>query len=214
MSKIKISQLVRAMYHLVEMPDFDKDCFSGGQIASKEWLVNELVDLDIDLGIVFICAGWYSTLSTMLFESGLKIEKIRSFDIDPRCVDIAERFNKPWVIDGWKFKASTMNIHDMKYPTTYQTNKDRDTILEFTDMPDTIINTSCEHIVDFDKWYKSIPSRTLLVLQTNNYFDVPEHVNCSNNLQEFAKTTPMSELFYEGTLELPKYQRYMRIGIK
>ena len=59
------------------------DCFSRGQIESKLWLVKELTKLNLDLGTVFLCAGWYATLATMLFESKVKVDKIRSFDIDP-----------------------------------------------------------------------------------------------------------------------------------
>ena len=82
----------------------DKDCFSRGQLQSKLWIIKELKKLDLDLGTVFLCAGWYATLAVMLFENNLKINKIRSFDIDTSCVDIAEVFNKPWVKDEWKFK--------------------------------------------------------------------------------------------------------------
>ena len=52
------------------------------------------------------------------------------------------------------------------------------------------------------------------VLQSNNYFDVDEHVNCSHSLDEFAFQTPMQRVWYEGELELGHYKRFMRIGIK
>ena len=69
------------------------DCFSRGQLESKLWLVRELQKLNVDLGTVYLCAGWYATLATMLFESNIKVDKIRSFDLDPSCIDIAEVFN-------------------------------------------------------------------------------------------------------------------------
>jgi hypothetical protein len=81
-------------------------------------------------------------------------------------------------------------------------------------MPNAIINTSCEHIDKFDLWYKSIPQGTIVALQTNDYFEITEHVNCMNSLDEFAFNTPMSRVIYEGELALPKYNRFMRIGIK
>ena len=50
---------------------------------------------------------------------------------------------------------------------------------ELTDhSPDTVINTSCEHIENFNEWYDKIPKGKIVILQTNNYFDF-EHVNCS-----------------------------------
>lgn len=195
----------------------DKDCFSRGQLQSKVWLIQELKKLNLELGTVFLCAGWYATLSTMLFESGIKLDKIRSFDIDPSCVDIAEVFNKPWFVDNWKFKALTADILDIdynEYTWQYWSNKNNRMSYPITDIPDTIINTSCEHINKFDDWYSKIPKNKLLILQTNDYYDVDEHVNCSLNLDEFTFKTPMTTVFYEGELELPKYKRFMRIGFK
>ena len=84
----------------------------------------------------------------------------------------------------------------------------------FIEIPNTIINTSCEHIENFDKWYNLIPKNKIVILQTNNYVEIEDHVNCSNSLEEFRIQTPMTTLLYEGELVLDKYTRYMRIGIK
>lgn len=200
---------------LNKFPEIDlQDLFSKGQMESKRWLVNELEKINKPLGTVFLCAGWYGSLAAFLFESKLEIEKIRSFDIDESCANIAETFNRTKTMDGWKFKASTLDVLEMDYPTTHTTYRSNGTSLELTEMPTTIVNTSCEHIFNFDKWYKNIPVGTLVILQTNNYFELPEHVNCSVNLDDFSRMTPMNEVLYQGELELPKYTRYMRIGIK
>ena len=194
---------------------FNKDCFSRGQLYSKIWLVKELSKLDVDLGTVFLCAGWYATLATMLFESNIKVNKIRSFDIDPDVVKIAEIFNKPWVMDDWKFKPATEDIMDINYNThSYKVKRADSTVCELIDSPNTIINTSCEHIVDFEIWYNKIPANKLVVLQSNNYFDIAEHVNCVKSLEEFKNQTPMTTELYEGELDLGKYKRFMRIGYK
>ena len=191
------------------------DCFSRGQIKSKLWIVKELTKLNLDLGTVFLCAGWYATLATMLFESKIKIDKIRSFDIDPNCRSIAETFNKPWVKDSWKFKSSTKDIMDINYVhDVYEVIKFDGSQCPLDDTPDTIINTSCEHINNFEEWYAKIPDGKLVILQTNNYFEIEEHVNCVNGLAEFSIQTPMTTVLYEGELPLDMYIRYMRIGIK
>ena len=200
---------------LNKFPEIDlQDLFSKGQMESKRWLVNELEKINKPLGTVFLCAGWYGSLAAFLFESKLEIEKIRSFDIDESCANIAETFNRTKTMDWWKFKASTLDVLEMDYPTTHTTYRSNGTSLELTEMPTTIVNTSCEHIFNFDKWYKNIPVGTLVILQTNNYFELPEHVNCSVDLDDFSRMTPMNEVLYQGELELPKYTRYMRIGIK
>jgi hypothetical protein len=194
---------------------YDKDCFSRGQLYSKIWLINELKKLNLNLGTVFLCAGWYATLAVMLFESGVKIEKIRSFDIDPSTVDIAETFNKPWVVDRWQFKATAEDILNVNYDLhTYTVRRSDSSFCSLSDSPDTIINTSCEHITNFEQWYSMIPKDKLLILQSNNYFEVAEHVNCSESLDKFDKMCPMSNTLFTGELSLPKYDRFMKIGFK
>ncbi len=191
------------------------DCFSRGQLESKLWLVNELDKLDVELGTVFLCAGWYATLAVMLFESNIKLDNVRSFDIDPRCVDIAEVFNKPWVMKDWKFKSSIQDIYDINYNQhTYAVKRSDGSQVNLTDSPNTVINTSCEHIENFEEWYAKIPTGKLVVLQSNNYYEVQEHVNCVRSIEEFAVKAPMNNILYSGELELPKYKRFMLIGYK
>jgi len=195
--------------------EIDEDCFSRGQLQSKLWLINELKNCNVELGKVFLCAGWYATLATMLFESGMKIEMIRSFDVDPNVWKIAEIFNKKWVEENWKFKASTEDIHEITFDEhVYDVYKADGTTQRLWTVPDTIINTSCEHIENFDSWYNSIPFGSLVIMQSNNYFEINEHVNCHKTLESFAKQVPLGEELYSGELELPKYKRFMRIGYK
>ncbi|MDA9993284.1 hypothetical protein N9E09_01315 [bacterium] len=191
------------------------DCFSRGQLKSKLWIVKELKKLNLDLGTVFLCAGWYATLATMLFESNIKVDKVRSFDIDPTCWKIAEVFNKPWVVNEWQFKASTKDIFDINFASeTYTTHRSDGTACEQDDIPDTIINTSCEHIENFSEWYTKIPQGKIVILQSNDYYEIEEHVNCVGSIEEFAVTAPMQNILYSGELELDKYTRFMLIGYK
>ena len=197
--------------------NIDNDCFSRGQLKSKLWLVHELKKCNVDLGTVFLCAGWYATLATMLFESNIKLDNVRSFDVDPSCVDIAEVFNKPWFVDQWRFKSITQDIMDINYNEhtwQYWSNANNRMSYPITDVPDTIINTSCEHIENFTEWYAKIPDGKLVILQSNNFFEVDEHVNCSIDLDDFSRQTPLNSVLYSDSLQLEKYTRYMRIGIK
>jgi hypothetical protein len=187
------------------------DALSQGQIKSKQWLLNKIKG--IDLGTVFICAGWYGILATMMFENeNVYVDKIRSFDIDDNCWKIAEDFNRSWAQDNWKFKASTLDITTMQFPIKHKTYRANGTSLILDEMPNTIINTSCEHIEKFTDWFNLIPKGKLVALQTNDYFDLPEHVNCVKDINEFKQQAPLSNIIYEGELELEKYIRYMLIG--
>ena len=191
------------------------DCFSRGQLKSKLWLIDTLKACNVELGTVFLCAGWYATLATMLFESNIKVDKVRSFDIDPSCRSIAETFNKPWVKDEWLFKACTKDIMDIDYDyESYEVQRADGTLCPLNDTPNTIINTSCEHIPNFKEWYNKIPTGKLVILQSNNFFEVEEHVNCVGSIEEFAVKAPMDNILYSGELELPKYKRFMLIGYK
>tara|TARA_B100000945_G_scaffold247418_1_gene203854 strand:+ start:810 stop:1478 length:669 start_codon:yes stop_codon:yes gene_type:complete len=188
-----------------------KDALSEGQLNSKLWLLDKIKG--IDLGTVFICAGWYGVLATMMFEDeNVYVDKIRSFDIDDSCWKVAEDFNRPWTKDEWRFKASTLDILKMNFPTEHKTYRANGTSLILHEMPNTIINTSCEHIENFTNWFNLIPAGKLVALQSNNYFEIEDHVNCVNSLDEFKQQAPLSNIIYEGELELEKYTRYMLIG--
>ena len=195
---------------------YDKDVMSRGQLKSKKWLVDELKKLDLKLGTMFLCAGWYASIVPLMQEAKLNFEKIRSFDIDPKVWEIAEIFNTELVSNAWKFKASTQDIMDIDYTEhTYDTIKPGGEVTSVNrEVPNTIVNTSCEHINNFKDWYNKIPKGKLIILQTNNFFKIKEHINCVNNLDEFADMSPMNKLLFEGELDLGQYKRYMRIGYK
>ena len=194
---------------------WDKDAMSRGQLQSKMWLIDELKTLDLELGTVFLCAGWYGLLATLMFENGIEIGKVRSFDIDPDVAAIADKFNLPWLQDEWKFKSVLADIHDLTYADfNYEVVRSNGTTVKLIDTANTVINTSCEHIDQFDDWYAKIPTGTLVILQSNDYADVEEHINISPDLDSFSTQTPMAEVLYSGELDLLDYTRFMRIGYK
>ena len=202
-----------------DYPDVNWDyAFSKGQLLSKLWIVHELKRLDLDLGNIFVCAGWIGILPALMFkEPDLKIKNIKSFDIDPTCEAAADRINKPYVIDGWKFNAITMDIHDIDYQKhTFRIWRTNHSVFSdpFDIIPNTIINTSCDHIFPFEKWWDLIPQGKIIILQNNNSKLDDDHVNNVNSLEEMKKQAPMSKILFEGELELSMYTRYMLIGIK
>ena len=193
-----------------------KDAFARGQLHSKKWLVSEVEKIGMHLGTVFLCAGWYGTLATMLFESEkIHLDKIRSFDIDESCWKIAESINKPWVMKDWQFKASTQDIHNINFNGhTYNTLRSDGTERELFDEPNTIINTSCEHIENWSDWWNKIPAGKICILQSNDYKELPEHINCVKDTDHFKSIANMQTYLFGGKLNLDKYTRYMIIGIK
>ena len=203
------------------------DAFSRGQLRSKLWVSDTVKDLDIDLGdMIYVCAGWYGVLPAILFERN-KVENILSFDSDASTDNPADTLNKEQTIDGLRFKAVVQDIHALKYKDeSFDVNHYQYT--EMTEFETTkqsmpvkmdascVINTSCEHIVDFDKWWAGIPDGMLVIMQ-NNDFDDEDHEHADDtvtSLEEFTKRLNVSETLYEGTLALEKYNRYMVIGRK
>jgi len=193
------------------------DALSKGQLFSKLWLIEELKNLDLDLGTVFVCAGWVGTLPALIFKDGnLKYNVFRSFDIDQTCADAADSLNRdPYVIEGWKFKATTSDIFEINYSThTYFTQRRDGSSTDLTETPDTIINTSCDHIDPFDDWWNMIPKNKLVILQNNDSKIDDDHVNNINSLDEMKAQAPMEKILFEGVLRLPDYNRFMLIGYK
>ena len=218
------SDLVRILERFEkEKPEYNlHDAFTQGQLRSKLWLLKHL--RDINLGTVFICAGWYGTLARAMFENErIHFDKIRSFDMDPKCAEVADMINKQWNIDDFKFKASTLDIHTFEWSDApapsdgtignfYYNTIAKNKTVQMKDNPDTFINTSCEHIKNFTNWFKLLLPVKLVALQSNNYFEIKDHINCVNSLDEFKQQAPLNNIIYEGELELEKYTRYMLIG--
>ena len=174
------------------------ESFWKGQVNSKVWLAENLVELGPfrPLNIV-IYGGWNGVLASILFNSNLSIQYITSVDIDPVCEDIAKTVNRRY-LDQNKFTAITADM------------------TEVTDeSADVVINTSCEHITQeqYDKWLSNQPNDATIVLQSNNYFNLDEHIRCSTDLEDFVRMSNINP-YLRKTLETLKYDRYMLIGKK
>ena len=176
------------------------ESFWGGQLESKTWLVESLQAKakTISNANVVIHGGWNGVLANMLFNSEIGIKHIISVDLDPACKEIASTVNKRQEMEG-KFEAVTDDMCSYEY----------------TNNPYFVINTSCEHITQeqYMQWLNNIPKGTKVVLQSNNYYELEEHINCSDTLDEFAKKSKLNvEVAKE--LQLTKYKRFMIIGTK
>jgi len=173
------------------------DAFWQGQMKSKEWLIkefNRVRNHTKTWPTVDIHGGWVGVLASMLFQSGLYIQNIRSIDIDPECEPIATRMNQLELESG-KFRAVTADMCVIRSDA------------------DVIINTSCEHITqyEFDMWKSGLPHNSLLILQSNNY-KIPEHIRTAQSLEDFKEQCGLDNVLYAGELVLPLYTRYMVIG--
>ena len=174
------------------------ESFWKGQVNSKVWLATELYSTisKTKQNSIVIYGGWNGVLASILFNSRLPLNSITSVDIDPVCEDIANTINKRYEMQG-KFSAITTDM------------------CGFETSADVVINTSCEHITQeqYEQWLSNQPNDATIVLQSNNYFDLDEHIRCSTDLADF---TIMSKIkpYFRGIFPTPKYDRYMLIGKK
>ena len=203
------------------------DAFSRGQLQSKLWLLDKVSDYNLKLGdTIYVCAGWYGVLSALLFERYNVEGNIYSFDSDPTTSNPADTLNKEWIIDNMKFKSFVKDIKELKYddeilPIQHFKYTDA-TEFEIMDTtheikkPTCVINTSCEHITDFKKWWDSIPKGTMVILQNNDFVDNDDEtvVNTITDMQSWLDELKLSKEIFSGVLSLEQYKRYMVIGTK
>ena len=174
------------------------ESFWKGQVNSKVWLAENLIGfVPVRPLNIVIYGGWNGVLASILFNSNIAIQRITSVDIDPVCEDIANTVNRRYV-DQSKFTAITA---------------DMTTVID--ESADVVINTSCEHITQeqYDKWLNNQPNNATIVLQSNDYFNLDEHIRCSTDLEDFVRMSNINP-YLRKTLETLKYDRYMLIGKK
>lgn len=173
------------------------ESFWKGQVHSKQWLIEHLAKMQKEYwNNITIYGGWNGVLASLIFNSNIKVGNITSVDIDPVCEEIAHTVNKKYEMEG-RFQAVTADM------------------CNYTSFADVVINTSCEHITQdqYDQWLRKQCSESLLVLQSNNYFDLDEHIRCAKDLDDFTVMSKIKPL-YRGEFETPKYTRFMIIGKK
>ena len=174
------------------------ESFWKGQVNSKVWLAENLVGfVPVRPLNIVIYGGWNGVLASILFNSNINIQRITSVDIDHVCEDIANTVNRRY-LDQKKFSAITA---------------DMTTVTD--ESADVVINTSCEHITqaEYDKWLNNQSNDATIVLQSNNYFNLDEHIRCSTDLEDFIRMSNINP-YSRKTLETLKYDRYMLIGKK
>lgn len=200
--KIDIQDIKFWMDAIRNSEDKDRtlETFWGGQIQSKLWLINTISEKNklIRNAEIVIHGGWNGLLASMLFNSEVGVKKIISVDVDPVCKEIATTVNKRYEMEG-KFEAVTCDMVDYEYKTE----------------PYIVINTSCEHITHekYKKWLANVPNSAQIIVQSNDYYELEEHVNCYDSLDQFARKS-MLEIEVKDEIQLPKYKRFMVIGKK
>jgi len=192
------SELVASLARIIaKHPTADiGTAFNHKQVACKMWARDELFNAyGARFERIWVLGGWYGVLAAMLFEDRrFEIGVIENIDIDASVEAVALTLNRS---AGDRFKTVTQDMYALDYAAG---------------APDLVVNTSCEHIADVRGWLDMLPSGTRVVLQSNDYFAEPTHINCVASLDEFQALTQLAEVRFAGALPQKKYTRFMLIG--
>jgi hypothetical protein len=195
-----------------------QDAFSRSQIKSKIWLVQELARVDTNHDHVLIMAGWFGQLVN-IYATRLNYAKIRVLELDRSACETSDHVFNLDNLTEHKIKAVCADINQLTmYKNGYEwpvENFRSGTTYKEKFMPTLIVNTSAEHMTE--EWYqqlrnKQLDSDPIVAIQSNNLFDIAEHVNCVHSVDHMMKKFPMRKVLFAGELQLKGYKRVMLIG--
>ena len=200
---------------IYDYPNVDLGSFANKHNAKVySWIVQQLMYAygQKYLGVIYLCGGGMGLLGSMLLDTEMRFENIRSFDINGTCQFLADEFHAEELLNNWRFKATTQDVFKLDYESNeFQSVLQNGKLSEpFTEIPGTIINCSVSHFSNFQDWYNMIPDtkRVVLVGETG---DVPRPFPSSQN---FNLKFPMNYEVYSGVITVDDKQYYMKIGMK
>ena len=195
-----------------------QDAMSRSQMRSKVWLSEELAKIQPSYKNVLLLAGWFGQLRFIL-EKNIRFDRLRNLEIDRGACEVSDYIFNLYGLTNYKIKSVNANInaltlHKNGYEWDVENFKEGTKYSEKF-LPDLIINTSAEHMTE--EWYNQIhfeqmDSNPIVAIQSNNLFDIPEHINCVHSVDHMKKKFPMREILFEGELQLKGYKRVMLIG--
>lgn len=135
----------------------------------------ELAELVMYWNEFTVLGGWYCNLLSAFCRSA----QITSVDIDPICEKIGKKMT-----DNVNYITADMFDHEIKTRA--------------------VVNPSTEH-VETDKFLvhlNEIPKGTIYIMQNNNMFHEPTHVNCFHTLKDFKE-------YVEEEMHVQSYKQHI-----
>jgi len=208
--------ITQSMRDFANTPNLDKnrlkqlrqkdvlDSFSPNQFLSKMNLIKHIKSLNIlnkDSEIV-IFGSWYGSILIPAFYN--EVKKITCIDMDSDVI--------------YRAKYELFKDFDVDFITDDVFNKFR----EQYKTANLFINTSCEHMKPMKEWgpapeYKNPwwdrVSPAYFAFQSNAMFDIPTHINCVKNIEEFKKQLPdRAEVLIEDEIPDERGTRFTLVG--
>lgn len=173
------------------------DSVSQGQYDSKIWMHEKLSKIYLNDVHVDIIGSWFAFPMIEFLSDLYDIKQIDLYDKDTNCHSVVAQYLNHFDLD-----VKIAQFGDIFERKDYRRRQ-------------LIINTACEHMNDMSELksiYKDYPEKPLLVLQSNNYFGLPEHVNCVKDENELVEKNHIKEVLYKGKQSQKLYDRFMVIG--
>ena len=210
-----IFDIFHKYYRLGNNPLLLQDAFSRGQVLSKIWLAEELLKIKNNFEMIHVHAGWFGQLRLYLDAANISYNKMRIFDIDPVALEVSDKIFNNDKIKDFEVKSASLDITNPTWLFRTGCEYNITATSKEKTIPDLVVNTSAEHFNE--DWYTKFTIRTqssdpLFVIQTNNLFEVEEHINCVHSINEMLIKFPMTRIEYAGEKELFGYKRFMLIG--
>lgn len=162
---------------------------NSNQLKCKSWLVDKCGRHFENNPRVLVAAGWFGLLGHLIKQQYQA--EVTSFDMDPRCAEIGK-----------------IVFPEVKFESNFIENQNCSGY-------DVVICTSCEHFEDelMHEFLKSKDKDSVVILQSNNYYSIEDHVNCKDSLQSFVNAYSESvEVLTSYELDVGHYTRYMLVG--
>lgn len=180
-----------------------KDALSRNQVKSKLWLLDCLVNfrllpktrsaMDTETTTIIV-GGWVGMLPFLASLNNISLDNVINVDIDSNVHGAALVLN---VGKHTNFKNSAQDIRSFDFSRYKKV---------------LLIDTIVEHFENHSDWIRSLPKNITVILQGNDMFDVPDHVNCHHSLEEFEAGIGLPNTLWSGELVLYKCTRFMAIG--
>jgi len=171
------------------------DSYSPNQFKSKEVLINHINHLNIlnKKSEIVLIGSWYGSILIPAFK---QVKRITAIDLDKNIISIAK--NRLF---------SHYNNVDFISKDVFDWLPDSSRIKK----TDLIINTSCEHMRSMKEL--DLNTNAYFAFQSNNMFDIPTHINCVNNIEEFKEQMPSNaKILIEDHIKDDRGTRFLLIG--
>jgi hypothetical protein len=162
-------------------------------IKCKEWLASELIMKFwmIENPKILVGGGWTGLMAHLLSETFKNANSILSVDLLQHHKDIGTQIFP-------HIKFDTNNVFEYS-------------LQDF----DIFVSTSVEHFnrEELQFFLKGKPENVICALQSNNWYDIEDHTNCSDTLEEFIEYLPLKKIIYSGSKKIrDTYDRFLVIG--